>query len=115
MPCHRLLGLDTRDSYLDAVLADLRKRELVHSHRGTRGGWLLARSPEDITVADVIRALDGPITSVRGVPPRDLHDTDVDDAVVELWCSLEKAVSDVLEHVTIADLAPVRNEHARAS
>src|ERR1700735_2309264 len=64
-------GLPPR--FLGAILADLRRAGLVASQRGSEGGYRLARAPRQITVAEVIRALDGPLAEVRGHRPEDTH------------------------------------------
>jgi Rrf2 family protein len=89
--------------FLDDILRALRNGGLLRSQRGAEGGWLLARPADRITVADVIRCLEGPLASVRGVRPHELPETG--EPFVSLWIAVRAALRSVLEHVTIADLA----------
>jgi Rrf2 family protein len=91
--------------FLDDILRLLRTGGLLRSQRGLDGGWLLAQPAELITVADVIRALEGPLASVRGVRPHELDHLGGQEPFVSLWIAVRAALRSVLEHVTIADLA----------
>lgn len=101
--------LATRDDlppgFLDDILRLLRNGDLVRSQRGPEGGWLLAHPAATITVADVIRTLEGPLASVRGVRPHELATEGGREPFVSLWIAVRTALRSVLEHVTIADLA----------
>ncbi len=90
--------------FLENILLDLRHAGLVSSQRGTEGGYWLARAPEEITVADVIRAVEGPIASVRGMRPDELAYTGSAEPLRDVWLELRTALRGVLEHVTLADL-----------
>src|SRR6187397_832665 len=96
---------DVPPGFLFDILRQLRNGELVRSVRGGEGGWLLARPAEMITVADVIRALEGPLASVRGVRPHELAEMGDREPFVSLWIATRAALRSVLEAVTIADLA----------
>jgi Rrf2 family protein len=91
--------------FLENILLDLRHAGLVSSQRGAEGGYWLARAPEEITVADIIRAVEGPIASVRGVRPDELEYTGSAEPLRGVWLELREALRGVLEHVTLADLA----------
>jgi len=91
--------------FLDDILRLLRNGGLLRSQRGGDGGWLLARPAASITVADVIRSLEGPLASVRGVRPHELADNGETEPFVSLWIAVRAALRSVLEHVTLADLA----------
>lgn len=91
--------------FLDDILRLLRNGGLLRSQRGGDGGWLLAKPAKDITVADVIRAVDGPLASVRGVRPHELADAGEREPFVSLWVAVRASLRSVLEHVTLADLA----------
>lgn len=101
--------LAERDSipsgFIDDILRQLRNGQLVRSHRGAEGGWTLARPAAAISVADVIRVLEGPIASVRGLRPHELPSEGVSEPFVSLWIALRASMRTVLEHVTLADLA----------
>ena len=90
--------------FLETILVDLRHAGLVASQRGSEGGYWLALPPEEITVADVIRAVDGPIASVRGTRPDELEYSGSAEPLKEVWLDLREALRGVLEHVTLADL-----------
>jgi Rrf2 family protein len=99
---------DTDDlprGFLHDVLRLLRNGGIVQSRRGGEGGWMLARPASMITVADLIRAVDGPLASVRGLRPHELADVGEEPAFVTLWIAVRTALRSVLEHVTVADLA----------
>lgn len=101
--------LAARDSipsgFIDDILRLLRNGQLVRSFRGAEGGWTLARPADTITVADVIRVLEGPIASVRGLRPHELPAEGVAEPLVTMWIALRASMRSVLEHVTIAELA----------
>jgi len=91
--------------FLENILGDLRHAGLVHSRRGHDGGYWLARPAAEITVADIIRAVEGPLASVRGGRP---EDTAYDGAALPLqrvWIAVRTALRSVVEHVTLADIA----------
>jgi Rrf2 family protein len=91
--------------FLDDILRMLRNSGLVRSHRGPEGGWTLGRPAKDITVADVIRVLEGPLASVRGIRPHELADEGVEEPFISLWVAVRVALRSVLDEVTIGDLA----------
>jgi Rrf2 family protein len=92
-------------SSVDDILRLLRNGGLVRSQRGGQGGWLLARPADTITVAQVIRAVDGPLAVVRGVRPHDLPADGEREPFVSLWIAVRASLRSVLEAVTIAHLA----------
>jgi Rrf2 family protein len=101
--------LATRESipgkFLDDILRLLRNSGLVRSHRGPDGGWTLGRPAAEISVAEVIRVLEGPLASVRGIRPDELAADGVQEPFVSLWVATRVALRSVLEEVTLADLA----------
>ncbi|ALJ21084.1 RrF2 family transcriptional regulator [Microbacterium sp. No. 7] len=92
-------------TFLQAILADLRKADIVLSQRGTAGGWRLAKDATAISVADVIRAVDGPLVSVYGVRPEAVTYNERADALQHVWVAARDALREVLENVSIAHLA----------
>lgn len=94
--------------FLNDILRSMRTSSLLKSHRGPDGGWALARPAAEITVAEIIRVLEGPLVSVRGVRPHELADHGVAEPFVSLWVAVRVSVRSVLEHVTVADLAAGR-------
>jgi Rrf2 family protein len=92
-------------AFLDDILRSLRNGQLTSSQRGAEGGWKLARPARDITVAEVIRAVEGPLAAVRGVRPHELAGDGTPEVFVHLWVALRVALRSVLDVVTVADLA----------
>ncbi|MFI5688323.1 RrF2 family transcriptional regulator [Streptomyces sp. NPDC051636] len=91
--------------FLEGILGDLRRAGIVESRRGGGGGYRLAREASAITVADLIRAVDGPIVSVRGERPTGLAYSGTAQPLLPLWIALRANVRRILEGVTVADLA----------
>jgi len=109
VPRHELAARDDLPAgFLVDILGQLRKAGLLRSHRGGDGGWTLARPADAITVADVIRALDGPLASVRGVRPHELAQQGGREPFISMWIAVRAVLRSVLEHITIADLAAGR-------
>lgn len=96
---------DIPHGFLQGILADLRRAGILVSQRGQAGGWLLARKPDDVTVADVIRALDGPLVNVHGLRPESVVYKERAVALQAVWIAARSGLREVLEAVTIADLA----------
>jgi Rrf2 family protein len=90
--------------FLQAILLRLRQRGIVVSHRGADGGYRLARPPEQITVADVLRAVDGPLAAVRGIPPEEIVYEGVAEPLSDVWLALRASMRRVIERVTLADI-----------
>jgi Rrf2 family protein len=90
--------------FLENILTELRRAEIVATQRGVEGGYMLARPASEITVADVIRALEGPIASVRGSRPENVVYTGPARALQPLWIELRAGMRAVLEGTTLADL-----------
>ena len=91
--------------FLENILGDLRHAGLVRSQRGADGGYWLGRPAGDITVADVIRAVEGPLAAVRGEAPEDVEYPGPAKDLQDIWIAVRAAVRGVVEHVTLADLA----------
>lgn len=91
--------------FLQSILADLRRTGIVLSHRGQSGGWRLARDPGQVSVADVMRAVDGPIVSISGARPESVAYNERAVVLQRVWIAARASLRDVLEHTTIADLA----------
>ena len=90
--------------FLEHILADLRRGGLVASVRGNEGGYWLQRAPEDISMADIIRAVEGPLADVRGKRPEALDYPQGLAVLQRAWIALRANLRAVLEHVTLADL-----------
>jgi Rrf2 family protein len=91
--------------FLETILLDLRKSGVVLSRRGADGGYWLARPAEEISLAQVIRAVEGPIANVRGYPPEQVQYTGHAERLQDVWVAVRANLRAVLEHVTLADLA----------
>lgn len=92
-------------AFLQNILMELRHAELVEAQRGRDGGFRLGRAPAEISLADIIRAVSGPLATIRGSRPQSLDYKPSADALRETWIALRANIRDVLEHVTLADLS----------
>jgi Rrf2 family protein len=95
---------DIPPRYLEDVLVQLRRFQLVESQRGNAGGYVLARPAHLISIADIARAVDGPLALVQGERPGTVRYEPPCERVTELWVALRAAIRNVLEKLTIADL-----------
>jgi Rrf2 family protein len=91
--------------FLENILVELRKAGLVRTQRGPDGGYQLARPASEISVADVIRAVEGPLAVVRGTPPESLEYKGSAVPVQKVWIALRTNVRGVLEEVSLAAIA----------
>jgi Rrf2 family protein len=91
--------------FLENILAELRRAGIVGSQRGADGGYRIARDPDAVTVADVVRAVEGPLADVHGTPPEDLDPPGVAAPVREVWVATRAAMRSVLEAVTVGQIA----------
>jgi Rrf2 family protein len=91
--------------FLENILAELRRAGIVASQRGSEGGYRMARDPATVSIADVIRAVEGPLADVHGTPPEELQLPGPAAPLREVWLATRAALRGVLEHVTIADVA----------
>jgi Rrf2 family protein len=90
--------------FLENILADLRRAGLVASQRGAEGGYRLAMPPERISIADVIRAVEGPLADVHGTPPEAVEYRGPAAHLQKVWVATRAALRSVLEEVTLADV-----------
>jgi len=91
--------------FLENILLELRHAGIVRSQRGVEGGYWLARPAEEVSLAEVIRAVEGPIANVRGVGPQDVEYGGAAGRLREVWIAVRASLRSVLEETTIADLA----------
>jgi Rrf2 family protein len=96
---------DIPPRFLESILAQLRQRGILLSRRGAEGGYWLARPAETITLAEVIRATDGPLASVRGQRPESVAYEGAAERLSEVWIAVRSSLRAVLEVVTVADVA----------
>ena len=95
-------------NFLENILGELRHAGIVRSHRGAEGGFRLARPADQVTVADVIRAVEGPLASVRGGPPEEAIYAGASESLLRVWIAVRASLRTVAEHVTLADIAAGR-------
>ena len=92
-------------NFLENILGELRHAGIVRSHRGAEGGFRLAKPATELTVADIIRAVEGPLASVRGGPPEEADYAGAANALPRVWIAVRANLRRVVEQVTIADIA----------
>lgn len=95
---------DIPRKFLQNILSDLTRAGLARTQRGAGGGYRLGKSPEEITLADVIRAVEGPLANVRGEWPEDLAYSGAAEPLLEVWIALRASMRSVMESTTLADL-----------
>ena len=92
-------------AFTKKILNKMQHAGLVTARRGGDGGYRLTKEPGTISVADVIRAVEGPLADVRGEAPETLDYPGASEVLRTLWIATRASVRAVLEHVTLADLA----------
>jgi len=92
-------------NFLENILGELRHAGIVRSHRGADGGFRLAKPADQLKVADIIRAVEGPLASVRGGPPEESSYPGAASTLPRVWIAVRANLRSVLEHVTVADVA----------
>jgi Rrf2 family protein len=95
-------------SFLENILTQLRSSGMVRSQRGPEGGYWLAQPPEQINLAQIIRAVEGPLVGVRGQRPEEIEYIGSAESLQQVWVALRANLRKVLEHVTVADVAAGR-------
>ena len=90
--------------FLGAILSDLRRGGLVTSQRGPEGGFKMARDPDTISIADILRVVSGPMAGVRGMRPETLVYEGEATHLREVWVAVRGALREVLEHVTLGQV-----------
>lgn len=94
--------------FLETILLELRHAGIVGSQRGAEGGYWLARPAESVSIADIIRAVEGPLADVRGVRPDSLEYEGVAEPLQDVWIAVRANLRAVLEHTTVADIVSGR-------
>src|SRR5213078_5000933 len=94
--------------FLENILGDLRQAGIVRSQRGAEGGYWLARPAKEISVADIIRAVEGPLAAVRGEAPEDVVFSGSAESLGRVWVAVRASLRGVLENVTLADVVDGR-------
>ena len=90
--------------FLEHILLELKHARLVRARRGARGGYWLARPPEEITLANVIRAVEGPLANIQDMAPESTRYAGNAERLSDVWIAVRASLRRVLERVTIADL-----------
>lgn len=91
--------------FLEHILLDLKRAGLVQTKRGARGGYWLAEPAAEITLADVIRAVEGPLANIHDLSPEETHYDGAAARLRDVWIAVRQNLREVLEHVTLAELA----------
>lgn len=92
------------EKFLEGILTLLRKSGVINSYRGPSGGYELAKKPQDIAVADIIRIIDGPLAAVRGFAPEEIDYAGPVKHVADVWIATRASLRNVLENISIADI-----------
>jgi Rrf2 family protein len=92
-------------NFLENILSELRHAGIVRSQRGPEGGFRLAKPADEVSIADVIRAVEGPLATVRGGPPEDSTYPGTAADLPRVWIAVRKSIRSVVEQVTVDDVA----------
>jgi Rrf2 family protein len=90
--------------FLEHILLELKHQGIILARRGAKGGYWLARPADEVTVADVVRAVEGPIANVQSMPPQAIEYMGNAEHLKEVWIAVRSSIRSVLEEVTLADL-----------
>jgi len=94
--------------FLENILIDLRHANIVRAQRGAEGGYWLARAANEITIGEVIRAVEGPLASVRGEPPEDMSYSGPAEHLRTVWVAVRASLRAVVDELTLADVVADR-------
>jgi Rrf2 family protein len=90
--------------FLEHILLELKHQGIILARRGAKGGYWLARPANEVAVADIVRAVEGPIANVQSIPPQDIEYKGNAEHLQEVWIAVRASIRSVLEEVTLADL-----------
>ena len=90
--------------FLLNILTELRRARIVRSHRGTDGGYQLARPAGGITIAEILHAVEGPVARIRDLSPQELRYAGAAEHLRDVWVAVQTTLEEVLQAVTLADL-----------
>ena len=90
--------------FLEHILLELKHHGIVRARRGAKGGYWLARPADEVTVADVVRAVEGPIANVQSMPPETIEYAGNAESLRDVWIAVRANIRSALEEVTLADL-----------
>jgi Rrf2 family protein len=91
--------------FLEHILLELKHARLIQARRGAKGGYWLAKPPDQITIADVIRAVEGPLANIHEAAPEELRYTGPAERLRDVWVAVRANLRAVLESITLADVA----------
>ena len=91
--------------FLEHILLELKHARLIQARRGARGGYWLARDPAEVTIADVIRAVEGPLANIHENAPEELHYGGPAERLRDVWVAVRAALRSVLESTTLAEIS----------
>jgi Rrf2 family protein len=94
--------------FLENILIDLRHANIVRAQRGAEGGYWLARPANEVTIGEVIRAVEGPLASVRGEPPEDMNYSGPAEHLRTVWVAVRASLRAVVDELTLADVVADR-------
>jgi Rrf2 family protein len=94
--------------FLENILIDLRHANIVRAQRGAEGGYWLARPASEVTLGEIIRAVEGPLASVRGEPPEDVNYTGAAENLRTVWVAVRASLRAVVDELTLADVVADR-------
>nr|WP_246400406.1 Rrf2 family transcriptional regulator [Jiangella mangrovi] len=95
---------DIPGKFLETILGDLRRAGILDAQRGATGGYRLTKPANEITLADIVRATEGPLAAVRGMPPEDTIYPGPAQPLTRVWVAVRASLREVLEHTTVADV-----------
>lgn len=90
--------------FLEHILLELKHAGIVRARRGAKGGYWLARPADEVTIADIVRAVEGPIAHIQSTPPEAIEYRGNAEHLQEVWIAVRASLRTVVEHVTLADL-----------
>ncbi len=90
--------------FLEHILLELKHQGIIRARRGAKGGYWLARPADEVTIADIVRAVEGPIAHVQSTPPEAIKYHGNAEALQKVWIAVRASLRTVLETVTLADL-----------
>ena len=90
--------------FLEHILLELKHHGIVRARRGAKGGYWLARPADEVTVADIVRAVEGPIADVQSTPPEAIKYSGNSEHLRDVWVAVRASLRSVLEEVTLANL-----------
>jgi Rrf2 family protein len=91
--------------FLEHILLELKHARLIQARRGAKGGYWLARDPAEITIADVIRAVEGPLANIHEHAPEELHYAGAAERLRDVWVAVRAGLRSVLENATLAEVS----------